>query len=534
MRCILIFFICSLFSLNAQTVDDDFEGSGTITTWFGDDCGLNTNYDNPYQEGINTSNTVLEYADTGGQYANVRFDVGANFDLSINNSFSLKIYLPSSGLTGGQLNQISLKLQDGSISEPWITQSEIIKPLVLDQWQEVIFDFENDTYINLDENSLPPIERNDFNRVVIQVNGENNNDFVLAYIDDVLYFDSESNDPVYDNLVWADEFDGSGAVNSANWFHQTQLPAGGSWYNGEVQHYTHREDNSFVSGGFLSIVAKKETFNNQGYTKQYTSARLNSKFAFTYGKVEIRAQLPTGLGTWPAIWTLGQNITESGAYWETQGYGATSWPACGEIDIMEHWGNNQNYVQSAMHTPSSSGNTFNKGGQTVSTASTDFHVYTLEWSPKKMVFSVDGVKHYTYNPEIKDANTWPFDAPQYLLLNIAIEPSIDISFSQSSMVIDYVRVYQESVLSEEQFEENESISFYPNPVNDELHIKTNITNQDTVLQIIDVSGRVISQKKYHLNGKRIYHNTQSLNSGMYFATLKFANGSISSFKFIKG
>ena len=243
-------------------------------------------------------------------------------------------------------------------------------------------------------------------------------------------------------IVWADEFDGSGAINTTNWFHQTQLPAGGSWYNGEVQHYTNRTDNSNVSGGNLNIIAKKEEFTDQGHTKQYTSARLNSKFAFTYGRVEVRAKLPTGVGTWPAIWLLGRNINEAGAYWETQGYGAVSWPDCGEIDIMEHWGNNQNFVQSAIHTPSSYGGTINHGGQTIATASSAFHVYAMEWTEEQMVFSVDDVVHYTYNPTVKNADTWPFDAEQYIILNIAIEPGIDPAFTQSAMEIDYIRVYQ--------------------------------------------------------------------------------------------
>ena len=243
-------------------------------------------------------------------------------------------------------------------------------------------------------------------------------------------------------IVWADEFEGSGAINTTNWFHQTQLPNGESWYNNEVQHYTNRTDNSNMSDGNLNIIAKKEVFTDQGHTKQYTSARLNSKFAFTYGRVEVRAKLPTGIGTWPAIWLLGRNINEAGAYWETQGYGAVSWPACGEVDIMEHWGSNQNYVSSAIHTPSSSGATINHGGQTIPTASSAFHVYALEWTEEKMVFSVDDVVHYTYNPAVKNADTWPFDDDQYIILNIAIEPGIDPAFTQSTMEIDYVRVYQ--------------------------------------------------------------------------------------------
>jgi beta-glucanase (GH16 family) len=168
-------------------------------------------------------------------------------------------------------------------------------------------------------------------------------------------------DVVYTDLVWSDEFDNNGAVNSTKWFHQTQLPAGGSWFNGEVQHYTNQLTNSFVNGGFLNIVSKKEPFTDQGITKQYTSARLNSKFAFLYGRVDIRAKIPTNQGTWPALWLLGKNINEDGGFFDAQ-FGTTNWPACGEIDIMEH-GITQSqpagYVQSAIHTPSSFGNTIN-------------------------------------------------------------------------------------------------------------------------------------------------------------------------------
>lgn len=243
------------------------------------------------------------------------------------------------------------------------------------------------------------------------------------------------------SLVWSDEFNGSGAIDGTKWHHQTQLPDGANWYNGEVQHYTNRQINSYQNSGALKLVAKKEVFTDQGQTKQYTSARLNSKFAFTYGRVEVRAKLPSGVGTWPAIWMLGKNIIEPGGYWSST-HGTTPWPACGEVDIMEHWGSNQNYVQSAMHTPSSFGGTVNLGGQTIPTASSEFHIYTLVWTAVKMEFAVDGVIHYTYNPTVKNASTWPFDAAQYLLLNFAIQGNITSSFTEGAMEVDYVRVYQ--------------------------------------------------------------------------------------------
>ena len=513
MRSILLIIIISIsFNNFGQTVQDDFEGSGNITTWFGDNCGINTNLVNSFQQGINNSSTVLEYSDTGGQYANVRFDVATNFDLTDNNIFKLKVYVPNSGLTGSQTNQISLKLQDGTLGAPWSTQSEIIKPIVLDQWQEVTFDFENDTYINLDSGSPPPITRTDFNRVVLQINGENNFDHVLAYLDDIVQ--EESTDPVYDNLVWSDEFDVSGAISSVNWHHQTQLPNGVSWYNSEIQHYTNRTDNSYVSNGTLKILAKKEIFTDQGQTKDYTSARLNSKFAFTRGRVEVKAKLPFGVGTWPAIWTLGKNINEDGGYWDNQGFGTTGWPACGEIDIMEHWGTNQNYVQSAMHTPSSSGGTINLGGQTIPTASTAFHVYSLDWFEDRMVFKVDGVTHYTYEPAIKNNDTWPFEDDQYILLNVAILPSIvGTGFTESAMEIDYVRVYQESTLSVSELAKNE-VKIFPNPVSDSLNIELPDEARNSKVTIYSLNGRKIDSL---IHKESIFNlDVSQFETGIYF------------------
>jgi beta-glucanase (GH16 family) len=250
--------------------------------------------------------------------------------------------------------------------------------------------------------------------------------------------------PEYE-LVWSDEFDGTGVIDGENWFHQTQLPNGVSWYNGEVQHYTDRVENSYVADGYLHIAAIKESFTDQGQTKNYTSARLNSKYAFQYGRVEVMAKLPTGRGTWPAIWMLGRNITEPGGYWTAQ-YGTTGWPACGEIDIMEHWGFDQDVIQAATHTPSSSGNTVNKGSIQGEDVSNTFHLYAMEWTAEKIDFYYDDTLYYTYQPSGKNNDNWPFNAPQYLLLNIAmggVGGEIDPNFTSSEMVIDYVRVYQE-------------------------------------------------------------------------------------------
>lgn len=255
-------------------------------------------------------------------------------------------------------------------------------------------------------------------------------------------------DVVYKDLVWSDEFTTAGTVDFNNWFHQTQLPAGGNWFNQEVQHYTNRTTNSFVANGNLSIVAKKESFIDQGYTKQYTSARLNSKFAYLYGRVDIRAKIPKDAGTWPALWLLGKNVNEDGGFFDAQ-YGDTSWPACGEIDILEHGitrSKPDNYIQSAMHTPSSFGNTVDIGGVVVGdNIANNYHIYSMNWSPNQISFLLDGVVYYTYKPAVKNASTWPFDKEQYFLLNIAmggIAGPINPSFTQTAMDIDYIRVYQ--------------------------------------------------------------------------------------------
>ncbi|RMF02071.1 MAG: glycosyl hydrolase family protein [Bacteroidetes bacterium] len=507
----------SLLPAQTTTIWDDFEGNGSITTWLGDDCNIQTDFANPFAQDLNPSATVLAYHDVGGPYANVRFEVAEPFDLNIGHLFSLKIYVPANGLTGNQALQVSLKLQDGTLDQPWVTQSEIIKPIVADQWQTVTFDFAVDAYRNLDASSPPPIQRTDFNRVVIQLNGENNTDQVRAYLDDISYAARQLPPSIYNQLVWSDEFDTDGPLDTSKWFAQSIIPNGESWFNGEIQHYTARPDNARVSDGKLHLIALRETYTAQGQTKDFTSARLNSKFAFTYGRVEVRAKLPEGAGTWPAIWMLGKNINERGAYWQTQGFGTTSWPACGEIDIMEHWGTNQDYISSAIHTPSSYGATENYGGRLLPGASTDFHVYAVEWSPEKIDFSVDGVVHYTYAPAEKNADTWPFTAEQYLILNIAILPHIAPEFSSSTMEVDYVRVYQQGSVATNELTLNSPLHCYPNPFTSDLHIAVPGTTATTInLQVFSAEGKLVRTSSAAVHGQElVLQNLDTLKPACY-------------------
>jgi beta-glucanase (GH16 family) len=521
--CLIVFIFP--FIINSQTLKDDFEGNGNIKTWKGDDCIIKLEIQNPFITPQNNSSKVLEYSDKGGLYANVRFENDRNFDLSKGSVFSFKIYVPSNKISGNQANQVSLKLQDGKINEPWSTQSEIIKPILTDEWQIITFDFAKDAYRNLNAGSLPPIQRKDFNRIVIQVNGENNRDSVLAYIDDFEFIAVPPTKSLYTKLVWSDEFDVNGSVNDNKWFHQTELPSSGSWYNGEIQHYTNRTSNSIVENGLLKVIAKKENFTDQGQTKQYTSARLNSKYAFKYGRVEFSAKLPFGVGTWPAVWMLGKNIDERGAYWHNLGFGNTPWPACGEIDILEHWGQNQNFVQSAIHSPSSFGNTVNLGGRIITNASSSFHLYSMEWTPNKIEFSVDSIVHYTYEPLIKNNSTWPFDLEQYLLINIAILPNISQTFTQSALEIDYIRIYQEETTNLSSIEKNKVSTVYPNPCIDFLNIKTENTDEtSSLVNIYSSDGRLLFSNHYKIeNNTLLINNLDILKTGIYTLTYTLGN-----------
>lgn len=507
-----------IFSSNAQMVFDDFEGSGTINTWYADDCSFDNYYPNPNTTGSNTSATVLRYNDTGGTWANVRFDVSDNFLFTSGHTFSVDLFVPSNSLTGNQTNQISLKLQDKSIGQPWSTQSEIIKPIVLDQWQTLTFDWVNDPYQNIDPSSPAPSTRTDFNRVLFQINGENNGDFVIAYLDNVEFdgvLDTAGNQPppVFDQLVWSDEFNGSGMIDTSKWFHQTLLPDGNSWFNGELQHYTDELTNSFVDSGYLHIVAKNESYTDQGVTKQYTSARLNSKYAFTYGRVEVRAKLPTGAGTWPAIWTLGKNIDEPGGYWTDQ-HGTTPWPACGEMDIMEHWGINQDYISSATHTPSSFGGTVNVGGITLPGVSNEFNVYALDWYPERLDFSVNGNIFYSYEPNVLDAATWPFILDQYILLNIAIDGNITSSFSESDMIIDYVRVYQSQPSGLDDTEGSIPWNLYPNPASQNVNVSLPEGLSGREALICSATGKIV--QKIAIEAPITSFSVEHLESGIYY------------------
>lgn len=233
-------------------------------------------------------------------------------------------------------------------------------------------------------------------------------------------------------LVFSDEFDAPGALDPAKWGYEI-----GYIRNDEKQYYTSRSENVRAEGGNLVIEARKEPY--QGYG--YTSASINTRgrFELTYGRVEVRAKLPTGNGTWPAIWMLGTNIGQIG------------WPACGEIDIMENVGFEPNLIHGTVHTAAYNHVQGTAKGASVTVAGPweDFHVYAMEWHPDRIDVFVDGQKYFTFRNEGTGSRTWPFDKPQYLLLNLAIggswggQKGIDDSRFPHRYLVDYVRVYKQ-------------------------------------------------------------------------------------------
>lgn len=242
------------------------------------------------------------------------------------------------------------------------------------------------------------------------------------------------------NIVWNDEFNGTNSTPDPNvWTYD--IGNGGSnpgWGNAELEYYTSRTNNAYVANGLLHIVARQESTN----TQSFTSARMKTQglFSFTYGRLEWRAQLPYGLGFWPALWMLGTNIDSIG------------WPNCGEIDVVENTGTNTAMVQSSIHYSGDATAIYNF---TNGMATTNFHTYTLDWTTNALIFYVDGHLFETqYSPwgNSSGASPFPFNQPFFLIMNLAVggnyvqNPSVSQIESQtrfpSEMLVDYVRIYR--------------------------------------------------------------------------------------------
>lgn len=243
----------------------------------------------------------------------------------------------------------------------------------------------------------------------------------------------------YNKLVWADEFNQEGLPDSTKWGYDTAMgcPALCGWGNNELEYYTvKRTENARVENGLLTIEARKEQYENAGYT----SARLVAKTGsgWKYGRFEIKAKIPAGRGIWPAIWMLPDTALRGG------------WPHSGEIDIMENVGYWPDTVFSTVHTGKYNGmlGTQRSKGFSGKNFSTAFHVYGIEWDEKGIVFFIDHKKFFTFKNDGSGTEAWPFNTTFHLLLNVAVggnwggKYGVDDTIFPQKMVVDYVRVYQ--------------------------------------------------------------------------------------------
>ncbi|HJV61869.1 MAG TPA: glycoside hydrolase family 16 protein [Albitalea sp.] len=236
-------------------------------------------------------------------------------------------------------------------------------------------------------------------------------------------------------LVWSDEFDVDGLPDARRWSFDTGRNREG-WYNHELQYYAGpRAENALVKNGVLRITARRESLSREPDWggQHYTSARLitKGKGDWTYGFYDIRARMPCGKGTWPAIWVVG-----SGG----------RWPADGELDIMEHVGSRPERVSSAVHVTAGSGGYGTVGAVHLPDACTAFHDYQMHWTPEYVEFAVDGWPQLRYLNRHTGTDQWPFDKPQFMILNVAIGGDlggpVDDAALPVTMEVDYVRIWQ--------------------------------------------------------------------------------------------
>lgn len=230
-------------------------------------------------------------------------------------------------------------------------------------------------------------------------------------------------------LVWEENFNKK-EINEKFWNFELGdgCPNSCGFGNNERQIYT--KINHEIKDGNLVIEARKER-------NKYTSTKITTKGKkeFKYGRIEARAKLPVGQGIWPAFWMLGANIDE------------VQWPKSGEIDILEYVGRDPHMVYTTLHTQDSHGNTINTKRTEFLNIEEGYHVYAIEWDKDKIEFFVDKTLVYTFNPSIKNEDTWPFDKPFYIILNLAVGgnfggPEVDDAIFPQKFYIDYVRVYQ--------------------------------------------------------------------------------------------
>ena len=406
--------------------------------------------DNPDRNGLNESSKVIKVTEPTGIQSWAGFYFVLEEELIFpqgKEAISIQFYSPGPG------HIVLLKLEDELTNDAFgkKTTGDLFAETKGTGWETLVF-------------NIPLLEgRNGIYNTITMILGHDlsNQTQVSYYIDnfnfsppsllniDLSNIDSSEEFTSYSGyqLVWNDEFNYEGAPSEEKW-HLQYIPIDqGGWANNEKQHYTKRRDNSYVSEGTLKIIAKREYYAYEGLDKSYTSARLNSKFDIKYGRIDVRAKLPSSKGTWPAIWTLGTNIGEIGNY-HGNSEGNVGWPECGEIDIMEQDGTNKQLLYGTFHWADSGGQQVSFGSikdissLNISDLTSEFHLYSMTWTSSSIKVYIDNL----LITDLENTSSVPFDNPHYLLLNIAMGGNLggDIpgTFEEDKMEIDYVRFYQ--------------------------------------------------------------------------------------------
>ncbi|MDY0010307.1 MAG: family 16 glycosylhydrolase [Candidatus Izemoplasmatales bacterium] len=322
--------------------------------------------------------------------------------------------------------------------------------------------------------------------------------------------------------VWCDEFDVDGLVDSTKWTYDV---GGSGWGNQELQYYTEADlDNARVSDGNLYITALKETVGSNNYT----SARLVSKYRgdWQYGRIQIRAKMPSGRGLWTALWMLPTD-------WR---YGG--WPDSGEIDIMEYVGYDDDRIFGTIHTGAYNHSLGTQIGfnKVITGAETEYHLYEMIWEPGKIDLYIDGVKfaYFGYNPnsniDIANSDAWPFDQRFHLIMNIAVggtwggSQGVDDTIFPQSMVVDYVRVYQKDYQGMDQ-ESPSTISglTLQKTTSSSVQIKWNHATDDVAVKQYDVFFNGVLKASTTVNGLLVTGLNPDTNYSIDVITVDFAN-----------
>lgn len=391
-------------------------------------------------------NNVSFLNQSEGDYYWMIWDFGNGAgDTTNDKSKTYQIYYPNAGdynvtlkLTSytGEKTQSSKDLvisnDDNSITLSFSTAIGLDTPNVVTLKNTTVGDYQsfkwiyNDTEVEgeMEHDAYFPLAGNYDIELVVTKDGQD-----LSLIQSV---DIAQDDPNYNqNLVWSDEFDYTGLPNSQYWNMET---GGGGWGNNELQYYTNREANAKVANGVLTITALKEDYGG----RNYTSARITTqnKFDFKYGKIEAKIKLPYGQGLWPAFWMLGDNIN------------SVSWPACGEIDVMEMVGGTgkDNKAHSTLHWDNNGHQSYGES-YTLSSGilADEFHVFSMEWDDQRIVSYIDDIQYFAI--DITPSFLSEFHNNFFIIMNVAVggiwpgSPNATTVFPQT-MEVDYVRVYQ--------------------------------------------------------------------------------------------